>query len=337
MYKEGLVSVCCLGYNHGKFINYCIDSILKNKYKNIEIIIVDDGSTDNSKEILQNLKLPVPLKLILQENTGNIGYNINQAIKKAEGEFIITISLDDMLYSDAIDRCVDIMSKDKNIAFIASSIVSSIDENNNLLHLKELEESKLCSIENITFNDLLELEYSNFGSFYVQGSFFRKEIIDAVGGFDEDIIGDDIVLRTKIFKYLIQNNNYTFKIFKEPLCYYRRHDHNISKNSSRQIKIVTQYLDKYWPDRPYPEIMVSWFLHTIKNLSLKETFELFSLSKRLSILIENPKVKQIVFKKFKHKSFFEKYIFYKEKDGNKRKIKIFGIIKIKYTKNRKKY
>lgn len=335
MNKNGLLSICLLGYNHAKFINYCIDSILQNKYKNIEIIIVDDGSKDNSKEILQNLKLPVPLKLVLQENTGNIGYNFNQALKKAEGEFIMFMSLDDMLCPNAIDTAMDILSKNDKIAFVVASDIKGIDENNKILKKKKIEELKLHSMNTntITFNDLLELEYEVFGSFYIQGCFFRKEIVDKVNGFDEDIIGDDIVLRTKVFKYLIDNkNDYTFKILKEPLCCYRRHDNNISKNNTRQIKIVTQYLDKYWPDRPYPKILTSWFLHTITHMSLQKTIEVFSINKNLSFLVYDKKVKEILYKKINYKNFFQKYIFYKEKRDKKRIITILGIIKIKYTK-----
>ena len=76
--KKGLLSICCVGYNHAPFIKFNIDALRKSKFRNMELIIVDDGSTDNSAHVLQEetKHLPFPVKLILQKNTGNIGFNL---------------------------------------------------------------------------------------------------------------------------------------------------------------------------------------------------------------------------------------------------------------------
>ena len=124
-----LLSICCLGYNHAPFIEANIRAIWDSGCKDIEIIAVDDGSKDNSGEILKKLQTqsPVPMKVILQENTGNIAHNFNVAWHEAKGKYITFMALDDVLQSDKIAEVMDILCKD-NIAFVASSAITGIDD-----------------------------------------------------------------------------------------------------------------------------------------------------------------------------------------------------------------
>jgi alpha-1,3-rhamnosyltransferase len=127
----------------------------------------------------------------------------------------------------------------------------------------------------------LNLEFNLDGSFYIQGSIFKKEAVDQVGGFDEDMTGDDIILRTKLFLYIKNNPQYNYKIINRSCCYYRIHNNNIHKNSIRQMKIVAEYLEKYWPTKNPSKIFYQWLKHTIRNNPLKETFKLFNHNKTL--------------------------------------------------------
>ena len=99
---KDLCSICCLSYNHADYIQYSIESFFNQSYKNIEIIALDDGSSDNSVDILNNLSQSssVPFTVIAQNNTGNIGANFNTLLKKSQGEYIIFIALDDALTPD---------------------------------------------------------------------------------------------------------------------------------------------------------------------------------------------------------------------------------------------
>ncbi|MDR2339338.1 MAG: glycosyltransferase family 2 protein, partial [Deltaproteobacteria bacterium] len=96
-YEKGLCSVCCLGYKHAKYLEKSIRAIWEGDYREVEIIAVDDGSNDGSGELLQSLskESPCPMKVILQENTGNIGKNFNTGLKHAKGEYVTFIALDD--------------------------------------------------------------------------------------------------------------------------------------------------------------------------------------------------------------------------------------------------
>lgn len=93
--KEELISVLVPVYNSEKYIKRCIESILKQTYKNFEIIIIDDGSTDNSKKICTDyLKKDQRVKLIKQNNRG-IAYTRNRLINEAIGKYITFIDSDD--------------------------------------------------------------------------------------------------------------------------------------------------------------------------------------------------------------------------------------------------
>lgn len=89
-----LVSVIVVCYNHEKFINECIDSIMHQSYTNIEVLVFDNGSSDNSPSILTKLQEKYKFKLYFQENIG-IPRALNKAIKIANGKYISAISTDD--------------------------------------------------------------------------------------------------------------------------------------------------------------------------------------------------------------------------------------------------
>ena len=288
--KKPLVSICCLGYNHANFIKQNIQAIQNSNYDNIEIIVVDDGSTDNSAKILQDLSKNVlcDMHVILQKNTGNIGHNFNVALRQARGVYISFISLDDVLTPNAITTCVNVLKSDKRLAFVASSCVAGIDSDgapyNNIPPLK------LSGMTNVSIDDLLELEYSEFGAFYIQGAFFLFVFIEAVGGFDEDMTGDDLVLRTKVFRYMQQNPNLSFMILSQPLCFYRQHSGNVHLNYVRQMKIVTEYMERYWPNRPNPKILVDWGAHALRNLPKEKWYNFFIMNNRVLTLLKEPKI-----------------------------------------------
>ena len=117
---KDLITVYITNYNYGKYIDKCIQSILKQTYKNIELIIIDDGSSDNSKENLKKYEKIKKIKIIYQKNKGlNITNNI--AIKVSTGRYIIRVDADDWLREDAISSLYKEIKKDKKIAMVFSN------------------------------------------------------------------------------------------------------------------------------------------------------------------------------------------------------------------------
>lgn len=102
MKKNPLISVIIPTYNFSKYIVKCIESIQAQDYTNIEIIIINDGSTDNTQEILDHLQSKDPnLKIINKKNEG-VSIARNVGIENAKGEYIVFVDGDDYLSKDAI-------------------------------------------------------------------------------------------------------------------------------------------------------------------------------------------------------------------------------------------
>ena len=136
-YKESLVSIIVLNYNAGKLLLNCIESIKKSSYQNIEILVVDNISSDNS-QIECKKKFP-DIKLI--QNDENLGYcgGNNVGIKKAEGEFIIILNPDTIVETNWIDELLN-AQKEFGDGLYQPKILSLNEENTiqstgNMLHI----------------------------------------------------------------------------------------------------------------------------------------------------------------------------------------------------------
>lgn len=104
--NKNLISVIVPVYNAEFFINKCVESILNQTYKNIEIIIINDGSTDNTGFILADFNLKYRnIKVFNQINQGQ-GVARNRGLEEAVGEFIFFIDSDDVIYPDCFEKCI---------------------------------------------------------------------------------------------------------------------------------------------------------------------------------------------------------------------------------------
>ena len=112
---DSLVTVYITNHNYGKYIKKSIDSVLSQTYKNFELIIIDDGSTDNSKEIIEKYKNDIKVTIVYQKNKGlNVTNNI--AIKLSKGKYIVRLDADDYFDENALLVMVNKMEKDSNIS-----------------------------------------------------------------------------------------------------------------------------------------------------------------------------------------------------------------------------
>lgn len=337
--NTNLLSFCCVSYNYEQYIEQCIKSIWNNDYNNIEILVLDDGSSDNSLEILYKLQKesPCPMTIIAQENCGCIGKNFNTLINKANGEFLSIIACDDALIENTLnEKMKDLISDDK-LAFICNSKIIAIDEYGN--SIENYCPMALDNLTNPTPNDLLNLDFNDIHSYYIQGSIFRTGIIKQLGGFDEDMICDDIILRTKLSRYLLQHSEFKFKVLHTPAVYYRRHSSNISKNILRQVKGVIEYFNKYWPDSEPPKLLYDWINDSLNTINNPDEF--------IEIFLKN----KYVYKILKHRNYLnlllgegllyktigipkllclEKYKTLDKKIG---KLKLFNVQIYQYTKS----
>lgn len=181
-----LVSVIVPVYNGERFLQETIDSIINQSYKNLEIIIVDDASTDASREIIDAYQ-DDRIKKIYKDKNENICCASNEAFECAKGEYCALIGHDDVWYFDKIEKQVNFMESNSayNVCFTRCNI---IDQNNQIIDEQHL----LNDIFNLYKNQERE---AHIYQLYVEGNRFcapsaliRREDLNKVGFYDNSLL-----------------------------------------------------------------------------------------------------------------------------------------------------
>jgi len=221
------VSIIIPIYNSEKFLVPCIESILAQTYDNIEIIAVNDGSTDSSTEILH--RYSDKITIISQKNSG-LAYALNRGIAIIKGNWVKLFSADDMLYPDAIQILVNEIKKlPKNT--IVYSNWDIIDEQNR--KLRTFSESNYNHLKNFDFNvRLLDGQQININTVLIPSTLFERGcLIEKIN--DPVAIDYDFFLRAGILF------DTKFHLISKPLIQYRVHE---SQLSHKKILKTLSYL-----------------------------------------------------------------------------------------------
>ncbi|MDB5262809.1 MAG: glycosyl transferase [Adhaeribacter sp.] len=249
-----LVSIIIPAYNHQDFIRQCIDSIFAQTYSNLEIIVVDDGSTDNTYKILQELRKHYSFKLLTQPNQGLVKSLIH-AVTHATGKYISPLGSDDFLHPDKIAQEVAFMENNLQIAAVTCNILR-VDQAG-----KELKDQNIPEAGSYSFNDLFLGKYY----FPAPGILYRHSVYRAVGGYDPSLEIEDWSLLLKM-----TNAGYKIHRLKTCLAYYRIHGsnmhHAVETMAYRQLKVIRIY--KYHP--LYNQARSRWSAITFSSLATKQ-------------------------------------------------------------------
>src|SRR5687768_3146869 len=131
--NEELVSVIIPSYNHGNYLGRAVESVLAQTYKNTEIIVVDDGSVDNTKHVAQSFP---GVKYVYQHNQG-LSAARNTGIENSKGKYLLFLDADDWLSVDAIKKNHSIISINSNAAFVSGGHVKITDAGDIIEEVKE--------------------------------------------------------------------------------------------------------------------------------------------------------------------------------------------------------
>lgn len=230
-----LVSICIPCYNHADYITQTLDSILLDTYPNKEIVIIDDGSSDNSVDIIQTWiehHLQVPVKFKHRKNKG-LSKTLNELLKLSEGEYITFLASDDLLLSDGIMKRYHYLQShlDKKAVF-GDCIV--IDDNGKKLYDSGLFQYRKANLKNLRSNAGLKKEFiTNFalpGSiFMMHKDIFQKHCIY----FDETMFIEDLDFLLQIAAKEMVG------FLEDKVSAYRIHKENMSlATSSHFLKIL---------------------------------------------------------------------------------------------------
>lgn len=131
------VSIIVPCYNAEKFVEKCVSNLLKQTYKNIEIILVDDCSKDNTKKIICDLEANNPkIKKVLSKTNNGPGGAKNEGLKKAHGDYITFVDSDDYLDSDYIEKLMDKIDENNLIDIVIAGF-KKVDIEGNTLYTRQ--------------------------------------------------------------------------------------------------------------------------------------------------------------------------------------------------------
>ncbi|MEI3337481.1 MAG: glycosyltransferase family 2 protein [Clostridium sp.] len=250
------LSVIVPVYNGEKYINRCIESILKNKSKEYEIIVVDDGSKDNSLRILKNFK-DIRIKVFHQSNKG-VSVARNYGISLANGKFILFVDCDDWLEDGAIDLIISNLSGELDL-YIYSNYWANSDKKYSMKATRIFKEYfDFSSKKEKLYSKLLSTDELNVP----WGKVYKKEIIDnnKVVFPNGVSIGEDLKFNLEYFRYV--------KIWKYlyiPIYYYNETENSATKKFN--IKRFEQFIVTY------KERIKYLYIYFDKDLIIKEEKE----------------------------------------------------------------
>lgn len=180
---QPLVSVCIPAYNNAGYIKETIDSILNQTYKNIELIIVDDNSKDNTSEVVKSI---ADDRIKLYRNDKNLGMsgNWSYCLSLCTGEFMKLICADDMLTPDCIEKEVKALVEHPDVLLVESDTLRVDMAGKGKGTYKRYKKSGVVDGKEVSKKGFFICDY--FGA--PLANMFRRSLYEEIGGFDKDFV-----------------------------------------------------------------------------------------------------------------------------------------------------
>lgn len=263
---ELLVTIIVPGFNIENYVCSCLDSIVKQSYQNLEIILVDDGSTDRTGNIFDTYASKDQRVKVLHKVNGGVSSARNMALHRATGEYILFVDGDDWLEKDAVETLVDVATvHESDVVLFEYSVDYSNKDNEVYLH-PELQ--GIMTIEQAIANTITSVNRFAWTKMY------KRTILKKVS-FDETIhLGEDT-----LFACEAMNKGKSAYFVAKPLYHYVQSDNSATRKSyfdKRMLSGKTAYYklvklcNEYYPEIEdiaicnYVEIMMNIIMDMYK-------------------------------------------------------------------------
>jgi glycosyltransferase involved in cell wall biosynthesis len=232
--KPGLVSVVVASYNHAEFLEQRMNSLINQTYRDIEILVIDDCSPDNSVEILRRYESHPKVRLIIREKNGGWVAVSNQGVEMSTGEFVIFANCDDACDPSMIERLVGAINQNQTagVAFCRSLM---IDEQDRVLgddyEIREKSFRERCAADTfIGRNEMYRFLLHSCVIPNLSAALIRRSCFDLAGSLTSDYRAcSDWDLFFRIA------NDFDFCYVSEPLNRFRQHSTTIRSATKGRI------------------------------------------------------------------------------------------------------
>lgn len=311
--KKELVTVIAVCYNHEKYLLETLNSIKNQTYKNIELVIMDDYSSDNSVEVIKSWikKNNYQCKFIAHEKNQGLCKTLNEALTFCNGDYIQLTSCDDILLSHKIQFQVDKLNE---LSVEYGAIYSDalfIDENSNEVNINFInyytKKRKSIKLSGNIFDELVK------GNFIPAMSvLMRREVVQNVGKYDENLAYEDYDYWLRVAK------KYYFFYVENSLVKYRIHSNNLHKKITSEqwnnsgLQIAIKHLDNEVFFNGAQNGLINLFFKNNDRVVIDDFYQNLGQKKLkrevTHFCIKNNFPKLLVKLVFKVESFFIKYI-----------------------------
>lgn len=248
MSEQPLVSVIIASYNHAPYIEASIRSVLEQSYPHIELLVVDDGSKDDSVERIRALQVQYGFDFKVQANQG-LARTLNDCIARSRGSLIAPLGSDDIMLPERIAIQVAYMQGKPEVGICAGNI-QTIDGNGESLSKRDRERP----FRRLDFEGVFDSDQPGAPA---PTLLFRREALEAVGGFNPQIRLEDLQIKLKI-----THAGYFIDILPNVLAKYRVHATNTYKNRRFMIDSVLQTYAQF-SDHPAYQRVCARFLNSM--------------------------------------------------------------------------
>jgi glycosyltransferase involved in cell wall biosynthesis len=224
------ISVVIPLYNHARYIEETVDSVLKQSYRDFELIIVNDGSSDDSEAVVGKIK-DERIRYFSQENQG-AARTLNRGVRLARGEYVSILNSDDVYYPERLEECASALDDDPSLSAVFSHL-EFIDAGGNFVkYLRGAEENWEGHTPETSFkgahNMVLDLLGGNFLT-TTSNLCCRRGVFDTVGFFSDLRYAHDYDF------FLRLCSGHKVRLIEKPLVKYRIHNLNTVKESEAAV------------------------------------------------------------------------------------------------------
>lgn len=237
--EQPLVSVIIASYNHADYIEASIHSVLAQTYPHIELLVIDDGSKDDSVERIRRLQEQHGFDFRVQQNQG-LSRTLNAAIERARGDLLAPFGSDDIMLPDRIARQVAWLA-DKPEVGICGGNIQEIDEHGNQRGTPKALQQRRLDFEDVFLDRKPGVPAPTL--------MFRRAALAQVGGFDPEVRLEDLLIELKITRA-----GWFIDALPDVLALYRVHGSNTYKNYRFMVDNVLRSYAKFADHPAYAEV-----------------------------------------------------------------------------------
>ncbi len=240
-----MLTIVIPSYNHEKYIYECLSAASQVSVSGIKILVIDDGSTDNTSTVIKDFignNKDINIKLVEKKNSGLVS-SLNLALELVDTEYIYICASDDVPVAAGVDECYQSLRRNKELEFCIGGAINFHEDSKVTTNTYRKEHEEFFSIDFSENEEALFLSYP--APLLLQSTVFRKSALESIGGWDPKLKWDDYPTFVKLLKKYSGKSERKF-IFAPDIMVvrYRHHGANTYSNISNQFFMVQQAMNE---------------------------------------------------------------------------------------------